>query len=218
VSVQAKSTADFHLPEPWSGNLEQAPVLFLGSNPSLAEAEEYPLQSWPDEFIEDFFTHRFGGGSREWVRNGKYTLLRNGSHAGGWVRYWASTRKRAAELLGKSDAQPGADYVMSEVVHCKSRHEQGVAEEAAECTYLYLRRLVAESGASAVASLGRFAERAVRREFNAPDCVNLWGPVEVGGRPRYLVFVPHPNAFAPKTIANCLSVDEIRRLRCFLGR
>lgn len=216
VGSQHNTASEFQLPEPWSGHLGTAPVLFLGSNPGIAETEEYPLGRWPDESVVDFFTYRFGGGSRVWVKDGLRTLLRDGTYKRNWVRYWAGVRKRASELLGRDRVVPGVDYVMSEVVHCKSRSEQGVGEAADECVKLYLRRLVAESAARVVVSLGRFPEHAVRREFCVPDAVSLYGPVEVGGHSRYFVFLPHPNAFAPKTIAKCLSPDDIVRLRRFL--
>ena len=54
--------SQLQVPEPWSGNLEHAPILFLSSNPSISTAELYPRWEWPDEEIADFFGRRFGGG------------------------------------------------------------------------------------------------------------------------------------------------------------
>jgi hypothetical protein len=39
----AQSLDTFQVPETWSGNIEQAPILFLSSNPSIDENEEIPL-------------------------------------------------------------------------------------------------------------------------------------------------------------------------------
>lgn len=52
-------------------------------------------------------------------------------HNGDWVRFWAAVRKQAFRLLGHL-AVPGVDYAMTEVVHCKSAGERGVAD--ALCT------------------------------------------------------------------------------------
>jgi hypothetical protein len=46
--------ANLQVPEPWSGNLEHAPILFLSSNPSLDDEEVIPRWSWSDEWIKDF--------------------------------------------------------------------------------------------------------------------------------------------------------------------
>lgn len=53
-------------------------------------------------------------------------FVRDGTHAPGWVRFWAAVRARASELLGRS-AIAGFDYAISEIVHCKSDSEVGVS-------------------------------------------------------------------------------------------
>ena len=68
-----------------------------------------------------------------------------------------------------------------------------------------------------VISLGQSAEDAVRREFGIVDVANLRGPIEVGGQRRLFAFLPHPNAFAPKTAAKCLTEDERALVRAFLS-
>jgi hypothetical protein len=121
-----QETLDQHqVPEPWSGNIQQAPILFLSSNPSIDEQEEYPLLSWPDQWIEDFFVNRFSGGRKHWVEDGIRDLRLDGSRRP--VRFWIEVRQRAIELLER-DVQPGSDYALTEVVHCKSRNEEGDSE------------------------------------------------------------------------------------------
>jgi len=47
VGVQRETRPDmFQRPEPWSGFLDTAPLLFISSNPSLSEDENYPTTSW----------------------------------------------------------------------------------------------------------------------------------------------------------------------------
>src|SRR5664280_1491030 len=67
----------FHVPEPWSGHIGTAPLLFIGSNPSISqlaseaasiESEAYPRWHTPAEVTEFYFTRRFehfmAGGTR----------------------------------------------------------------------------------------------------------------------------------------------------------
>ena len=72
---EARSLAGLQVPEPWSGDLEGAPILFLSSNPSISTAELYPRWKWPDEEIAGFFGRRFSGGrmggNRERRKEGK---------------------------------------------------------------------------------------------------------------------------------------------------
>jgi hypothetical protein len=212
VGSQRASYPDFQVPEPYSGDLH-APILFLGSNPSFAELEEYPRATWSDDEIADFFVHRFTGGRRPWVRDGLYILLRDGSHKANWVRYWAAIRQRAAELLGRPDVRPGIDYAMSEIVHCKSRGEVGVAAAAGECTERYLLRLVAESDASVIVSVGRFAAMTISRAFGIPEGKSVSGGLEIGRRQRHFTFLPHANARKARTFRDCLTDKELRLLQ-----
>ena len=123
--IHPESLDQHQVPEPWSGNIQQAPILFLSSNPSIDGKEEYPLWSCPDQRIDDFFVNRFGGGRKQWIEDGIRSLRRDGSRVR--VHYWIEVRQRARELLER-DVLPGSDYALTEVVHCKSLNEAGVLE------------------------------------------------------------------------------------------
>lgn len=205
---------DFQVSEPWSGNLNTAPILFLGSNPSISESllpenkEKYPRWSWSDKDITDFFNNRFGGGQELWIKDGMYTFLETGVHKKKHVRYLAAIRKRAKEILGRP-VEPGKDYVNSEVVHCKSKREHGVDKASGTCTKLYLRRLIAESGAKVIVCLGNFAERAVKQEFEISGTSE---PIFISEIERLFFFLPHPNARRLRKF----SLADIERIREFL--
>lgn len=220
VAVQDSLPLAAHqLPAPWSGHLEIAPILFLGSNPSITNEEENPVGSWSDEQIADFFTNQFGGGRKEWIRDGRYWLAKDGTHSNRPVAFWSAIRRRAAELMevNVTVVQPGIDYCTSVVVHCKSRDEIGVAAAFDTCVGRYLARMVSQSGARIVVSLGVYAARAVRQTFDVPSDVKTFGPFEVGQNARMFTFLPHPAARSlPKMFANNLSADELDRLRVFL--
>jgi hypothetical protein len=52
--------------------------------------------------------------------------------------FWLATRARAAELLGRNPT-PGVDYALTEVVHCKSVEQLGIAQGARLCVTTWLR-------------------------------------------------------------------------------
>ncbi len=224
ISVQHSShpqSLDQHqVPEPWSGDIQHAPILFLSSNPSIDEREddereEFPLWSWQDEWIEDFFTHRYKGGRKQWIENGTRYLQLNGSR-GKSVSFWSHVRNRAKELL-ESDVDDGVDYVLAEVVHCKSRRETGVEAALSECAKRYLRRVVELSGAKVIVILGKHAKKAVRDEFSIPDG-NMFGPLQIGKRQRYIAFLPHPNAHESRTFETRFDKERLQELRAFLNK
>ena len=222
--------ADFQVPEPWSGPIATAPILFVSSNPAIGRSdpptpldEEYPTGSgteWPDERFVDYFEGRFGGGREEWTRRGIFYRRKDGSFTTGnqWVKFWASAKKRAGEALGRP-AVPGRDYAMTEVVRCKSREEQGVAAAARHCPDLYLDRTLSVAAAGLLVCFGKVARDELRRRYHLPAGRVLVGPVEVAGRPRYVAFLPHPGAFGPKPkrLVGALTGDELAAVRSFLG-
>jgi len=215
VLFQSSSSLDEHqVPEPWSGHLEQAPILFLSSNPSISVAEEYPRWSWLDEAIEDYFSNRFGGGNKTWITQGKKSLQRDGTYSGS-VAFWAAVQQRAIELVER-DVVPGMDYALTEIVHCKSREERGVAEAQEHCVPRYLQRVLNLAGAKVVVVLGTRAKAAIQTMFSIPKDTNVFEPTRIGNHARLITFLPHPNAYTPKSFAKCLSPDDLQKLRSFL--
>jgi hypothetical protein len=217
ISVQPSyphTLSQHQVAEPWSGDIEHAPILFLSSNPSIDEKEEFPLWSWSDEHIVDFFTHRYKGGRKQWIKEGTYFLQRDGLHSRRSVNFWASVRKRAKELLEK-DIEDGVDYALTEVVHCKSRKEIGVEDALPECSRLYLRPVIALSGAKVIVVLGKQAAKVVRSAFGIPN-VNMFGPQLISSHQRYFVFLPHPNAHVPRTFEKVFDKEDLQELRDFL--
>jgi len=210
VTSQDVDDALFQVPEPWNGHLSSAPVLFLSSNPSIGDGAEYPRSSWSDQQIEDFFANRFGGGTKPWTVGGNKALLDDGTHAKA-NKFWSSIRMRAMELYER-EVVPGRDYALTEVVRCKSREENGVAEAKFECAGRYLLPTLEASGAAVIVALGAVAEWWVRRlvSFEGP----LSEVVRLGARERLFAVLPHPNAWrVPKKFSGCLSDTDLIQLR-----
>lgn len=189
---------DFQIPEPWSGDITNAPILVISSNPAYSKAEIYPTLAWPDAIIADFFINRFKdrGNKYSWVHNNK--ILNIDGTRGTSVRYWSSIKKRVEELLLRN-AQPGIDYCITELVHCKSSKQIGVANALPECTKRFLNRKSEISGAKLIIGIGSF----VRDSFNGKSAIN--------GIPT--IYLPHPNAFEPKTIVKTHKKEEITKIR-----
>jgi hypothetical protein len=210
-SQTVRSLSEFQVPEPWTGKIDSAPILFLSSNPSISHTEEYPRVDWPNDDIVDFFVNGFGGGRKEWIVDGQ-SLNSDGSY-GKKVYFWSAVKRRAEELLDR-DAIPGHDYVLSEVVHCKSLKEQGVEEALLPCADLYLERVIGLSVASIVICVGVRAAEAVHRCFGVERGQPLYGPIVIGQRKRFIAFLPHPSSFEKgKTLRTRLSEEEFVHLQ-----
>lgn len=214
VGMQKREMAGIHLPEPWCGDIEKAPVLFVSSNPGFTTEELFPSMSWQDDDIADFFAHRFGGGRRPWILDGNRRLNIDGTHSVARP-YWSSIKRRAGEILGREPA-PGVDYAMTEIVHCKSRKEMGVKAALAECSGRYLRRVLQASGAAVIVGIGGKVRQYLLNLLGLEGPGGLIGPMHLEGRDRVVMFLGHPAGAKAKKLANCLSAAEQQRLRAFL--
>jgi uracil-DNA glycosylase len=186
VRSQHVSGDDFQLPEPWRGQIDKARILFLGSNPSIGD-DRYALQTSTRAQVWESQQLAFGGGSRPYVIDGIRTTKPNGS-PDRVVRYWSSIRARARELI--PGAVPGEDYAISEIVHCKSKGEEGVAEAAETCYAMHMSAVFSVATAKVVIVLGKFAKELI----GAVPAPLVPSRLELGGRIRTLLFLPHPNA------------------------
>jgi uracil-DNA glycosylase len=218
-----RSYDNFQVPEPWSGDLEHAKILFISSNPSISKRdkgspfEQYPVASWDDKRISDFFTNRFKD-DKGYAKNGIYYRQNDGNFNSISVRYWASVKKIAEGLLLRK-AIPGVDYALTEVVHCKSKGEKWVAEAAEQCTRLYLGKIVNKTNAQVIVVLGNKARDAIRSEYSEydiPEGAKIY-QVSLFNRTVHLLFMPHPNAWKPKALENVFSREEIEKLTGILG-
>jgi len=202
VLNQKASLLKFRLPEPWSGHLDRACVLFLSSNPSISSNEESPLWSWEDNLVEDYFVHRFAGGKKAWSEDGIRHLRSGGGYGSRkeWVRHWAAVKRRCSELYPKGyKIEPGTSYVISEVVHCKSKEEAHVKDALKPCTSNYLYDLVACSAARIVVCMGGYAKQAVCDVFDFnPKDARLY-PKLINGIEKWFAFLPHTNFRGPRT-------------------
>jgi hypothetical protein len=132
---------DWHqLPEPWAGHLDQARILFVSSNPSIGgevprnfRTAQPPTGRVTARWQNDGIIRRFERAFDDYMDDG--TRHRGEKRV---VRYWASIKRRAIELL-PAGVEPGVDYALTEVVRCKSRSEKGVGRAVETCVPNYLK-------------------------------------------------------------------------------
>lgn len=221
VDVQRDAALSRHqVPEPWSGHLEQALVLFIGTSPAIARGEDCAVWSDPSDEIVGYFEARFGAGPRQ-IREGVYPPI-PGGHSGTPLQSWVDVKARAGELI--DEPVPGVDYAMTHAVHCRTQGELGLRPAMTVCPARYLRRVVAAAGqAHVLVALGPHAASAVRDGLGIPigDDLRHVGPVPVEGRDRHVLYLDHFGGYGsvkevgaavdPETLA--LLRRELRGLR-----
>lgn len=195
------------LPQPWSGQLRTAPILFISPNPSWRAAVAYPTGDWDSAAVAAFFNHRFEG---EWVKEGTKAQLIDGSYSRS-IRFWVEIRQRANELLQRS-AVPGRDYALTHIVHCEAVNGTGVAQAQAHCTARYLDRVVEAAGARVIVVLGRQTRVVVQQRYGLENKGPVVGPVVMGDRDRWFAFLPHTNARGYRSFQRCVSAEELTTL------
>lgn len=216
VGVQPSDPDVFQVPEPWAGHIHRAPLLFVSSNPSISKDEPYPTWDMPETARRDFFDRRFGQG-RGQVKDGMFGPLKSPGADGSWhntraTPFWRECNTNVCFVLGRP-AVAGIDYAMTEVVHCKSRDQEGVTRATPLCMKRWFERVLAVSGASVVAVLGSVAMKAVSRYLGRD--LELWrtSRAVLGGRERLVLAARHTNHFGTRLWSKTLDEETLEGLR-----
>lgn len=203
--VCSQPAEGFQPPEPWRGHIDIAPILFLSSNPSINENDPFQASSCADAKIIDYYQRSFD-------RDAGYIS----ASAYSSVPFWRGVRARATEILGRA-ATPGTDFALTELVHCKSTREQGVAEAHQTCARRWLDLVLQASGADIIVLLGRQARDHCVARWKLPKGQSAYFGETIGGRRRAVVILPHPNARGKRKVADCVGPDDLERLRALLA-
>ncbi len=209
IEFGAERYGDFQVPEPWVGQIDVAPMLFISSNPSIGE-DDHARGDASDEQVWESHHLAFGGGSRAYVADGRYTTDRNGNLIEP-QKYWCWVLNRARDLM--AEPRPGVDYALTEIVHCKSRKQYGVLEAAGTCVELHLNNVLSVAAAQVVIAVGDVAQKQIFRCGVPPHPIEM----DLGGKIRTVVALSHPNSGkSGKTFETRYSPDDIGRLRAAL--
>lgn len=244
VHAQDSHGGPFQVPEAWAGNLEQAKVVFLSSNPAISAgqpdaklaskriAEKYPTVDWDEDTTADFMTRRFSS-EKGWVIDRRH--LKEDCSRGSQEPYWGWIMRQTQALLGPESIWH-EDAVMTEVVHCKSNKEQGVREAALHCSTLHMGRILSATSAGLVVVVGDKARKAFQQAYpelltqytrfgtdepdGRPDPAQNIFPMDIGGQPRLVCFLWHYQAGSlSKKITNLpdLYPQDFDRLQAAAG-
>jgi uracil-DNA glycosylase len=189
-------TDSWHRPEPWSGPLAVARLLFVSSNPSYAHDEVYPSVDATAADVVHFFNNRFADREFTDVNGFPARIARNANGDRQYARgsqFWPAIQRLAKDLLGDARGQLSAGHVcMTELVHCKSRQEVGVKEAVNFCERRYMSRILEESPANVVVVLGKHAKKLVCSTLGIEPPSSP--STHLSGGRRY-AFSAHPNGW-----------------------
>ena len=214
---------DYHVPEPWQGHIETAPILFISLNPGYGANQVFPTPSWSDEKTIGFFNRRFDP-EAEWTRSRSGNLIdlrvkdANGNEIfrKDSVSHWRHINTYATELLGR-EPKFGRDIAMTQAVHCKSLGGDVAKPAMRWCTEKWLHPVVEQSAASVFVLLGNDARDACARlwGFDKRRRVHFGVPVPSGNRA--VVLLPHPAARNKQGFGSYVKQEELERLRALLA-
>ena len=221
--VRSQTGETCQVPEPWTGHIETAPILFIGSNPGIHEIEYFPRSNWSDPDTIDFFTRRFdqdAGYTYQKPNGGAQYGKVYGSGgtpetAGHWVRFWSMIKNHATAIL-QDQPVPGRDYAITEMVHCKSNNEAGVRNALPYCSRKWLPDIMNHSGASILVLLGDHARNAAASLWELDTSQSVQFDVLITGRNRAVVILPHSNFRGKRKITDYVSHVQLERLRALL--
>lgn len=185
-----------YVPEPWSGHLARAPILFISSNPGGGKQGEGvnvdgTTDLWTDQSLLGAFDSAFDPAQVPGIVQATHLVDIKGNRSRA-IRYLSWLWYTSKDLLER-DPVPGIDYAATEVVHCGSAGEAGVAEAFATCTARYFKRSLEASPAIVIICTGAWAARAFVEQFGVSLLDGAWGPGDLAGIDRLLLQVPHPN-------------------------
>ena len=210
VKQQDPNSPDFHLPEPWNGDLVNAPLLIISSNPSIGEREKYPTHKWENDKKEDFFVNRFNG---RWTCDLR-PLLSDGTY-GNKVDFWNKIHNQAKRAFGR-EVESGKDYAITEVVHCKSHGQQGITKKAlGECGKMWTEKIVAMSKSCVIMVVGKHARDWFCKNYGA-SCESFQDSLIVSKRRRIVLVVPHTASGQVRNLDKILTEEKIQRLNAVL--
>ena len=212
VNVQDPEWDGFQLPEPWSGDLVNAPVLCIASNPSINPKEAYPNKIWSNELIVDFFNNRFSE-DNIWTKERRVLLDDGESYETDSVNFWNGVHLQVERAFGR-EVVMGEDYVMTEIVHCKSKKEKGVRICMKTCAKMWMEKIIQSSSSRVLILFGVIA----RDWFGSfiGDSLGSAGvrfDVSIGGGHRTVVWLPHPSSGLKRILTEVLDNSDIEKIR-----
>lgn len=197
---------DFQIPEPWNGDIINAPILFVGINPGFMVDELYPKignaywtqanRELDTAKVEDFFENRFNGyyvvhsnGRRFRI---KTTSLQQKSLRG--RTFWGYIKSISDKILNTSNSNPGTDFAITEMVHCKSKNIACIPAICYEkCLNKHFDNILSiAQNLKFIVIIGRPARDRISKHFEiASPNKYQWYNIKTKGRHINIIFVDH---------------------------
>ena len=115
---------EYQLPEPFSGEIDKAKYLIIGSNPAYKKEETpFPRYSWNDKDIASFFYDRMSSYSNKGHLTGCKKVI-------SWITGYGVGNIKNEEIA------------LSDIVHCKSNKEAGVSKACSICAEKHLEHVL----------------------------------------------------------------------------
>ena len=201
---QCTSKADFQIPEPWNGDIENAPKLFVGLNPGFLDVELYPKlgnQYWTlanGEFdtakVEDFFEHRFNSSYKYVQYPNKTKIVPEDYKSLKGRTFWAYVKSIADKILNTSNSNPGVDFAITEIVHCKSKNIACIPAKCyEECLNKHFDNILSiAQNLKFKVIIGQPARERISKHFGivSPDKYQ-WYNIKIYNRSIQIIFVDH---------------------------
>lgn len=212
IGSQNTTEDDFHIPEPWNGDLGTARILFVSINPGYSLGELYPRKGNPywtvsDGFnqnkVQDYFERRFD-------RSLPYVKYKNGGHAFSIKMeddeykkvsgFWTYVFKMANSLIPNAD--PLRDFAITEIVHCKSKDISFLDDSCFEkCMDNHLAKVFEQAPkVEWVIFIGGSVRTHICKRYGFPSPIKQkwYRTTKLNGNDVKITFVDHNNAFADK--------------------
>lgn len=206
-SQHVASIQDFQIPEPWNGDIVNAPILFLGINPGFTSDELYPKTGDPywtrtpgvldATKVENFFECRFNGVYVTHSNGHKFsikTISQQFRELKGRT-FWGYIKSIADKILNTRTTRPGIDFAITEIVHCKSKN---IACISPRCYDMCIKKhfngiLSLAQNLQYIVIVGHQARVRISKHFGiaSPVCKYQWYKLILNNRPVKIIFVDH---------------------------
>ena len=215
VKSQNVDFDNFQVPEPWSGDITQANIVFLLCNPSISENENFPTHKNKDEELEDFFINRHNGNRPGKFIDGNIVVYANNKTK---VNRTLSEIKKIAEHIFGKKCKPGKDYAQLEITHCKTLNKLGMSKNSTnECVSKYFLKTIKFIKAKLIVSCGTDSLDTINKKFNLNARMHdLIGPIDFlnnNQNLKYIAFIGQPGSSIKRTGSEAINGENLVKIR-----
>tara|TARA_B100000315_G_scaffold253838_1_gene293554 strand:+ start:405 stop:1163 length:759 start_codon:yes stop_codon:yes gene_type:complete len=215
IKSQNKDYDNFQVPEPWSGDITRAKIVFLLCNPSISENENFPTHKNKNEELEDFFINRHNGDRPGKYINGDVVIYSNDKTKR--IPTQSEIKQVAQHIFGKS-CIPGKDYAQLEITHCKTLNKNALSPSSInECVSRHFFRTIELIKAKLIVSCGVNSLEAMNTKFDLKAKMHdLIGPVNFEKNninSKYIAFIGQPGSSYKRTGSEAINGENLSKIR-----